>query len=183
MNQVKELGAPTGRHVVDTYHRLLTQTEMAHLQENYPDVDKRPAVDGVRLDTEPPMAEVAQFEKDLDEALLERLELLSISAIWDILASSTDTDVQTLVAAIDSGDPIQTASTFTDVVAAKVQALFHEARVLIVEVRLSDYGPVQLGDESDDLRQAVQGFERFLRARLEKAQRANPGKIVRLNLK
>ncbi len=33
------------------------------------------------------MAEVAQFEKDLDEALLERLELLSAPAIWDMLAS------------------------------------------------------------------------------------------------
>ena len=119
---------------------------MAHLQEDYPDVDKRPTVNGVRLDTELPMAEVIQFEKDLDEALLERLELLSTPAIWDILASSIDTDVQTLVAAIDIGDPIQTASTFTNVVADKVQALFREARVLIVEVRLSDYGPVQLGD-------------------------------------
>ena len=74
-------------------------------------------------------------------------------------------------------------SLLTDVVADKVQALFHEACVLIVEVRLSDYGPVQLGDESDDLRQAVQGFERFLRACLGEARRANPGKIVRLNLK
>ena len=183
MNQVKELGAPTGRHVVDTYYHLLKQTETAHLQEDYPDVDKRPIVDGVRLDTEPPMAEVAQFEKDLDEALLERLELLSAPAIWDMLACNTDADVQTLVAAIDVGDPVQTASTFTDIVADRVQTLFRQARVLIVEVRLSDYGPVQLSDESDDLRQAVQGFERFLRARLEEARRVNPGKIVRLNLK
>ncbi len=84
----------------------------------------------------------------------------------------TDADVQTLVAAIDVGDPVQTASTFTDIVADRVQTLFRQARVLIVEVRLSDYGPVQLGDESDDLRQAVQGFERFLRARLEEARRS-----------
>ncbi len=27
MNQVKELGAPTGRHIVDTYYHLLKQTE------------------------------------------------------------------------------------------------------------------------------------------------------------
>ena len=183
MNQVKELGAPTGRHIVDTYYHLLKQTETAHLQEDYPDVEKRPIVDGVRLDTEPPMAEVAQFEKDLYEALLERLELLSAPAIWDMLACSTDADVQTLVAAIDVGDPVQTASTFTDIVADRVQTLFRQARVLIVEVRLSDYGPVQLSNESDDLRQAVQGFERFLRARLEEARRVNPCKIVRLNLK
>ena len=118
-------------------------------------MDKRPTIHSVRLDTEPPIAEVTQFEKELDETLLERLELLSTPAIWDILASSTDGGVQTLVAAIDVGNPVQTASTFTNVVTDRVQALFREARVLIVEVRLSDYGPVQLGDESDDLRQAV----------------------------
>jgi hypothetical protein len=88
-----------------------------------------------------------------------------------------------LVDAIDVGEPAQTASTFTDVVADKMKALFDEARVLIIDVRLSDYGPVQIGDESGDIRQAVQGFERFLRIRLEEARRVNPGKIVRLNLK
>jgi hypothetical protein len=129
------------------------------------------------------VVEVTWFEKALDETLLERLELLSTPAIWDILARNTDADVQNLAAAIDAGEPVQTASTFTDVVADKVKALFDEARMLIIDVRLSDYGPVQIGDESGDIRQVVQGFERFLRTRLEEAQRVHPGKIVRLNLK
>ena len=72
---------------------------------------------------------------------------------------------------------------FTEAVVGKIKALFREARMLIVDVRLSDYGPVQVSDASDELQQAVRGFEQFLRVRLEEAQRSNPGKIVRLNLK
>src|SRR5262245_6097761 len=73
--------------------------------------------------------------------------------------------------AIDVGNHVKTASTFTDIVADRVQTLFRQAPVLIVEVRLSAYGPVQLSDESDDLRQAIQGVERFLRARLRSEER------------
>jgi hypothetical protein len=183
MNEIAELGTPIGRDVIDVYRRLLKRTETAHLHDGLPDVDKRPAISGIRLDMEPPTADVDQFKKVLDETLFERLDLLSTPAIWDILKDSTDSDTQTLVAAVDDGDSVRTASAFTETVVGKIKALFREARMLIVDVRLADYGPVQVSDASDDLQHAVQRFEQFLRVRLEEAQRSNPGKIVRLNLK
>ena len=116
-------------------------------------------------------------------ALLRRLELLSTPAIRDLLSASAEGDVQDLVAAVDEGDPARAATVFTTHVADKVKALLRNARMVVVDVPLADYGPVQVGDSGDDLAQAVQRFERFLKQRLDAAWNLHPGKIVRLNLK
>jgi hypothetical protein len=53
-----------------------------------------------------------------------------------------------------------------------------------VDVRLSDYdGPAQLGQDPKELEDVIAAFRSFLTRKLEGAQQAHPGKIVRLNLK
>jgi len=143
------------------------------------------------------------LEQDISEAVVvidalgavcQKTEPHDLQTFADIFAEQFERDGQKFKSAVATShrleeldriyfQPLAEAVRYPDIVADRVQTLFRQARVLIVEVRLSDYGPVQLGDESDHLRQAVQGFEWFLRARLEEARRVNSGKIVRLNLK
>jgi hypothetical protein len=69
-------------------------------------------------------------------------------------------------------------------VAELVRQMLQQARLVTVDVRFSEYdGPAQFGDDPKELEDVIGAFRAFLIRRLEEAKQANPGKIVRLNLK
>ena len=183
INSIGYLGSVLDAGLVARHQELLARTDASHLQSGIPDVEKRAVVSGVTLDSRPPDEAVKRFRSDLDEVLLRCHGVLSPPPILEVLSASDAPEIKELVEAISAGELNQIARLFTSDVAGKVKALLHEARMVVVEVSLSDFGPIHIGDGSDDLGKIAQGFEQFLRNRLEKARKSNPGKIVQLNLK
>jgi hypothetical protein len=182
INSIEDLGTNANQSFAGRHQELLKRTDASHLQEGLPDVERHPIVNNVRLDTRTPAAEVAAFKSDLEVAQIRGLELLAPEAICNVLEKSDDKDIRRLVDAVTAGDAERVAVLFTRSVAAKVKDLLRQARMVVVEVSLSDYGPVQIGDPSE-VDEAVKKFETFLRSRLSNAKKNNTGKIVRLNLK
>lgn len=183
INSVADLGRAIEPALISRHQELLKRTDASHLQAGLPDVEKRPLANNVRLDTQAPNAAVAEFKSDLEVAQMRGLELLSPPAIQALLQASADEEIARLLVAINTSDFAQTARLFTRAIAAQVKELLRQAKMVVVEVTLADYGPLQIGDAPQELAEAVQKFEQFLRWRIADAQRANPDKIVRLNLK
>ncbi|MBI4639241.1 MAG: hypothetical protein HY731_01010 [Candidatus Tectomicrobia bacterium] len=119
-----------------------------------------------------------------DEALENRLWQLADETIRAILEGRSDTSVKTLLEAIRAADAIRLAGHFTVEMVDLVRQILKEARLVTVNVRLSDYDePAQFGDDLKEMEDVVGAFRGFLDRKLDEAKKANPGKIVRLNLK
>ncbi len=183
INGVEDLGRAIDPPLVSRHQELLKRTDASHLQSGLPDVEKRTTANNVRLETRAPASEVEAFRNEIELAEMRGLELLAPVAIIDVLAVADDAEINRLVAAVRNSDAEQVASLFTKSVAAKVKELLRQAKMVVIEILLSDYGPMQIGESGDDLAGAVKKFEEFLKIRISEAKKNNPGKIVRLNLK
>jgi hypothetical protein len=183
INGVEDLGKAIEPLVIRRHQELLKRTDASHLQPRLPDVEKRPVANNVRLETRAPAGDVEAFKSDLELAEMRGLDLLAPPAILDVLTAAGDAEINQLAAAARNGEHEQVARLFTKSVAAKVKELLRQAKMVVVEISLSDCGPVQIGDSADDLAGAVSHFEKFLKGRISEARKNNPGKIVRLNLK
>ncbi|MCI0525400.1 MAG: hypothetical protein L0Y75_09080, partial [Acidobacteria bacterium] len=183
INGVEDLGKAIEPPLISRHQELLKRTDASHLQPGLPDVEKRPAANNVRLETRAPAGEVEAFKSDLELAEMRGLELLAPAAIRDVLAAADDAEINHLVAAVRNAEAEHVARLFTKSIAAKVKELLRQAKMVVIEISLSDYGPMQIGESNDDLAGAVKKFEEFLKLRISEARKNNPGKIVRLNLK
>lgn len=183
INGVEDLGRAIEPSIISRHQELLKRTDASHLQPGLPDVEKRPVANNVRLETRAPDGDVEAFKNDLELAEIRGLDLLAPPAILDVLAAADDVEINQLISAVRNGEAEQVARFFTKSVAAKVKELLRQAKMVVVEVSLSSYGPVQIGESADDLAGAVSQFEKFLKGRISEARKNNPDKIVRLNLK
>lgn len=183
LNGVEDLGKAIEPSLISRHQELLKRTDASHLESGLPDVGKRPITNNIRLDTRAPAAEVEAFKSDLELAGMRGLELLSPPAIRDLLASGEDPELQALLSAVHGNDHQQLARLFTPSAASKVKERLRQAKIVVVEISLADFGPVQIGDSPHELENAVKEFEKFLKNKISAAQKSNPGKIVRLNLK
>lgn len=183
INSIEYLGKVLDAKLQSRHKELLARTDTSHLQEGIPNVEKRPVANAVRLNMFPPAEAIKQFKSELDEALIRCIELLSPPPILGVLAEDDDPGTNEVVKAVKEVNESRVASLFTKEVAARVKELLNKARMIVVEVQLSDFGPLHLGNDGDDVVKAVQKFEQFIRQRVEKARKDNPGKIVQLNLK
>src|SRR5262245_19109423 len=183
INGVEDLGKALDPPLVGRHQELLKRTDASHLQSGLPDVEKRTTANNVRLETRAPASEVEAFNSELELAEMRGLDLLAPAAIIDVLAAADDAEINRLVAAVRSSEAEQVARLFTKSVAAKVKELLRRAKMVVIEISLSDYGPMQIGESNNDLAGAVKKFDEFLKLRISEAKKNNPGKIVRLNLK
>jgi len=183
INGVEDLGKAIDPPLAGRHQELLKRTDASHLQSVLPDVEKRAMANNVRLETRAPAGEVGAFKSDLELAEMRGLELLAPDAILDVLAAANDAEINSLVAAVRNSEAEQIARLFTKSVAARVKELLRRAKMVVIEISLSDFGPMQIGESGDDLAGVVKKFEEFLKRRISEARKNNPGKIVRLNLK
>lgn len=184
MNEISEFGGAVGASLSMRYKDLLACCDTQALPEELPDVKDHPTFHGITLLTEGPEKEVAALERALEDALQSRLWQLADEAIAAILQKQSDTPIQALLAAIQATDTLKLAEHFTPEVAAMVRQLLREARLVTVDVHLSDYdGPAQFGDDTKELEELVAALRTFLLKQIEAARKAHPSKTVRLNLK
>jgi hypothetical protein len=184
MNEIAELGGAVGADLPMRYKDLLAQCDPNSLPEEPPDVEGHPVLRRITLMTAGPEQEVADLEKRLEEALETRLWQLADEVIAAILQARHETPLEALVMAVQAADTLRLAEHFTPEVADLVRRVLQQARLVTVDVPLSDYsGPAQLGDDPKELEDVVAAFRSFLARKLEDARKANPGKIIRLTLK
>ncbi|MBI4331104.1 MAG: hypothetical protein HY673_07485 [Chloroflexi bacterium] len=184
MNEIGELGGAVEAELPMQYRNLLDRCTLQDLPEELPEVKERPIFREITLQTEAPEREVDDLEGRLGEALQSRLWQLADEAIAAVLNRQNDAPLKALLEAIQAADTMKLAEHFTPEVANLIRRLLQEARLVTVDVRLSDYdGPAQLGDGPKELEEVMAAFRHFLTRKIVEAQKANPGKIVRLNLK
>jgi hypothetical protein len=184
MNEIAELGGAVAAEFPVRYKDLLASCDPKDLPETLPDVQQEPIFQRITRLTEAPEPGVTDFEKRLDDALHTRLWQLADETIAAIMRTHIDSPLKAILEAIQAADTLKLAEHFTPEVADLVRQMLQQARLVTVDVRLSeDDGPAQLGDDPKELEEVVGAFRTFLARRLEEARGANPGKTVRLNLK
>jgi hypothetical protein len=130
------------------YKDLVARCDPKDLLEALPDVQEKPIFQGITLSTEAPEHDVVDFEKRLDDALHARLWQLADETIAAIMKTHIDSPVKAILEAIQAADTLKLAEHFTPEVADLVRQMLQQARLVTVDVRLSEYdGPAQLGDD------------------------------------
>jgi len=184
MNDIDELGGAVGANLSIQCKDLLNRCDPKDLPEELPEVKDHPIFRGITFSTEAPEQDVTDFGKRLEDALQSRLWQLADETIGAILQTRSDAPLKALLETIQAADAMKLAEHFTPEVADLVRQILQQAKLVTVDVRLSDYdGPAQLGHDPKELEDVIAAFRSFLTRKLEGAQQAHPGKIVRLNLK
>jgi hypothetical protein len=148
MNEVAELGGAVGAGLPVRYKDLLARCDPNDLPEILPDIQQKPTFQRITLLTEAPEQDVTDFEKRLEDALHTRLWQLADETISAILRTHGDLPLKALLEAIQAADAMKLAEHFTPEVAELVRQMLQQARLVTVDIRLSeDDGPAQLGDD------------------------------------
>ena len=148
VNEIAELRGAVGAGLPMRYEDLLARCDLNDLPETLPDVQQKPTFQDIMLLTEAPEQAITDFEKRLEDALHTRLWQLADETISAILRTHGGLSLKAPLEAIQAADAMKLAAHFTPEVAELVRQMLQQARLVAVDIRLSECnGPAQLGDD------------------------------------
>ncbi len=180
-NDIKDLGKKAQEVLIQSIS-LDRSTDTKDLPTDIPDLKDKPLVHRITLSTQPPTEEVDNFLKDMDEALIQRLEQLKDP---DIVAELKVTGkAKKLVTAIKKEDIKALADAMTPNMVPLLEKVLKKAKIVNVDIHFKDITlPQVVKDEPEEIENVVQAFRDFLEKKLEVARKDHPNKTIRLNLK
>jgi hypothetical protein len=187
LNGIEELGRPVGEDLARRYRALQGRAQPCAVPFAALTLEATPVCQQCRLTLveEPPKADVAGFQRDLDKALLAQQRRLASEAIRRVLAKSQENAIATFVQVVQTANLASLLDLLDEDLVTFIQILLAEEEVATSESDLLQrFAAAYPTLEEADLPKALREFEALLRAAFDEARQANPDKkTVRLTLR